>query len=83
MSTDSLVQYNKEEDIIMNSDSGKSNPSGGRGTDTRIINDCDHMISTSLRDLSFKYKELGREQADSIDLIKKNIDNIVTEETPD
>ncbi len=67
----------------MNSDSGKSNPSGGRGIDTCIINDCDHMISTSLRDLSFKYKELGREQADSIDLTQKNITGIVIEETPD
>jgi hypothetical protein len=61
----------------MKSNSGKSNPSGDRGTYEFHIDNCNHLISTSLRDLSFKYKELGREQTDSIELTKKKLTEIV------
>lgn len=61
------------EDIIMKSNSGKSNLSGDRRAYEFVTDSCDHLTTTSLRDLSLKYKELGREQADSIDLTKKNI----------
>jgi hypothetical protein len=54
------------------SNSDKSNLSGDRRSDEFVTDSCDHLISNSLRDLSFKYKELVREQADSIDLTKKN-----------
>ena len=62
----------------MNSNSGQSSPSDDGGAYEFPIDNCNHLISTSLRDLSFKYKELSREQADSTDLTKKNKTGIVT-----
>lgn len=64
----------------MKSNSGKSSPSGDQGTSEFHIDNCNHLISTSLRDLSSKYKELGREQTDSIELTKKKLTKIVTGE---
>lgn len=38
---------------------------------------CDHLISTSLRDLSKQYQDLSREIANSQDIDKGNISEIV------
>ena len=65
----------------MNWNSSKSVLSGDRKANEFVITDCDHLILTSLRDLSFKYKELGREQADSKDLTSKKITKIVNDES--
>jgi hypothetical protein len=56
----------------MNPNSGQSSPSDDGGAYELPIDNCNHLISTSLRDLSLKYQELSHEQADSIDLTKEN-----------
>lgn len=61
----------------MNSNSGQSSPSDDGGAYELPFDNCNHLISTSLRDLSLKYKGLSREQADPIDLTKENKIEIV------
>ncbi|MCF8092566.1 MAG: hypothetical protein K9K40_08900 [Desulfotignum sp.] len=56
----------------MNSNSGQSSFSDDGDAYELPIDNCNHLISTSLRDLGLKYKELSHEQADPIDLTKEN-----------
>lgn len=55
----------------MNLKSGQSNPPADGGAYEYPIDSCDHIFSTSLRDLSLKYQNLSPEQVDSGDLNKK------------
>ena len=61
----------------MDSKSGESNISTAESNFKFSNNSCDHLIATSLRDLSNKYKDLSREQVNSKDLNKKDIAKIV------
>lgn len=57
----------------MNSKSDQSDPSADESIHEFPIDSCDHMISTSLRDLNKKYKDLSHEKLDSTDVnTKKN-----------
>ena len=52
----------------------QAKPSSKRKSYDHPIDHCNHLISTSLRDLKLKYQNLRSEQEDSIDLNKTKPD---------
>ena len=54
--------------------STQATPSSKRKIYEHPIDNCNHLISTSLRDLKLKYQNLRSEQGDSIDLNKTKPD---------
>lgn len=63
----------------MSSKYSQSNPSAEGSINEYPIHSCNHLISTSLKDLSEKYQNLRSKQVDSNDLNKKKLDKIVQE----
>ncbi len=63
----------------MSSKYGQPNPSAKGSTNEHPIHSCNHLISTSLKDLSEKYQNLSPKQVDSNDLGKKNLAKMVQE----
>lgn len=61
----------------MNYKSGESNPSIDGGDYECPIDSCNHLISTSLRDLSLTYRDLKAKRVDPADLNKKDLIKIV------
>lgn len=61
----------------MNSKSGRSKSSDIGAAHESPVDVCDHLISTSLRDLRKKYKDLSHVQGEPADLDKKKLDKIV------
>ena len=57
----------------MDSKYGQSNNSSTKRAYELPIDSCNHFISTSLRDLSVKYKELSFDKADCIDANEKDL----------
>lgn len=57
----------------MSSKYSQSNPSAEGSINEYPIHSCNHLISTSLKDLSEKYQNLSPKQVDSNDLNKKKI----------
>ena len=57
----------------MDSKNGEPNHSAAETRFKFSIDSCNHLISTSLRDLSKQYQELSRAAANSEDLNKKGI----------
>lgn len=60
----------------MKSKSGQSNPSADEGVYEYPIDICNHLVSTSLRELSSKYQNFSPKQVDSTDLNKKKLTKI-------
>lgn len=61
----------------MKSKSDQSNPSADEGTHEYPIDCCNHLVTTSLRELGFKYQNLSSKRVDSTDLNKKELTRIV------
>lgn len=62
----------------MNYKSGESNLSADSGVYEYTIDSCNHLVSTSLRDLSLTYQDLKAQQTDPIaDKNKKDLTKIV------
>ncbi len=55
----------------MNSKLNQSNPSSNGENYEFPVDSCDHLISTSLRDLNKKYRELSRKHPEAGDYDKK------------
>ncbi len=67
----------------MNYKAGESNPPTNGDAYECPIDSCNHLISTSLRDLSLTYRNLKAKRVHPTDLNKKDLTKIVQETKSD